>query len=116
MPGNDPPREMLDSILSQEGPVPLKERQLGRAVPHLVLLRVDPGSEERGLPAVHILLGVTGQLDLPKVLVDVPAARGRGTFLTLPTGLASAGAVARALGSNGQGLTPELGIARAPGW
>lgn len=116
MPRNDPPSKMLDPFLSQEESAQSKMRRPGRAAPHLVLLGVDPGSEERGLPAVHILLGVTGQLNLPKVLVDIPTARGRGTFLTLPSGLASTGTVAWALGSDTQGLTPDPGTTEAPGW
>lgn len=45
---------------------------------YLVFLRVDPRPQEGGLPAVHVLLGVAGQLDLPQVLVDVPGGQQRG--------------------------------------
>ena len=45
---------------------------------HLVLLRIDPGPQERRLPAVHVLLRVAGQLDLPQVLVHVPGGGRRG--------------------------------------
>lgn len=49
---------------------------------HLILLGINPGPEERGFPAVHVLLGVTGQLDLPQVLVHISGGKiefwGRG--------------------------------------
>lgn len=42
-------------------------------VQYLVLLRVDPSPQERGFPTVHVLLGVTGQLNLTQVLIHIPA-------------------------------------------
>lgn len=39
---------------------------------HLVFLWVNASPEERGLPAVHILLRVTCQLDLTQVFVHIP--------------------------------------------
>lgn len=82
-PGNDPPLPLAGGVSSSRG------ESGGWAAPYLVLLGVDPGSEERGLPAVHVLLGVTGQLNLPQVLVDVPV--GGAALLTLPVGPAGAG-------------------------
>ena len=35
-------------------------------------LWVDAGTQERGLPAVQILLDLTGQLKLPVVLIHIP--------------------------------------------
>lgn len=39
---------------------------------YLVFLWVNTSSEEGGLPAVHILLRVTCQLDLTQVFVHIP--------------------------------------------
>lgn len=39
---------------------------------NLVFLWVNTSSEERGLPAVNILLSVTRQLDLTQVFIHVP--------------------------------------------
>lgn len=42
---------------------------------HLAFIRVDTSPEEGGLPAVHFLLGVTGQLDLTQIFVHIPGGR-----------------------------------------
>lgn len=39
-------------------------------------LRVDASTQERSLPAVHILLSLAGQLQLPVVLIHVPEEGG----------------------------------------
>lgn len=85
------------------GPAQPAVSRPGGVPPHLVLFRVDAGPEERSLPAIHILLGVTGQLDLPQVLVDVPVVEGReegsDTRLTLPRSLAGAVSYSRGSGA-----------------
>lgn len=40
---------------------------------YLIFLRINARSEKRGFPAIHVLLRVTGQLDLTQVLIHVPA-------------------------------------------
>lgn len=42
---------------------------------YLVFLRVDAGPEEGGFPAVHVFLGVTGQLNLTEIFIDIPARK-----------------------------------------
>lgn len=39
---------------------------------HSSLFWVDSSTQQRGLPAVHLLLRVTGQLQMPVVLIHVP--------------------------------------------
>lgn len=39
---------------------------------HRDAFRINSGSEEGGLPSVHVLLTLTGQLQLTVVLVNVP--------------------------------------------
>lgn len=38
-------------------------------------LWVNPSSQQRGLPAVHLILSVAGQLQMPVVLIHVPKAK-----------------------------------------
>lgn len=42
----------------------------------MVFLWVNSRSEEGGFPAVHVFLGITGQLDLTEILVHVPREDG----------------------------------------
>lgn len=45
---------------------------------HPNTLGVHASPQEGGLPAVHLLLSLTGQFQLPIILVDIPARCGRG--------------------------------------
>lgn len=44
---------------------------------HPNALRIHASPQEGGLPAVHLLLCLTGQFQLPIILVDIPARAGR---------------------------------------
>lgn len=45
---------------------------------HPDTLRIDASPEEGGLPAVHLLLRLAGQFQLPVILVDIPARQPGG--------------------------------------
>lgn len=42
------------------------------------LLRIDPRTQERRLPAVHVVLRVAGQLQGAIILVHIPAGEDAG--------------------------------------
>lgn len=55
------------------------------AVTYPNTLWVDSCTKEGSLPAVHLLLGLTGQLQLPVVLVNIPDRKTRISLFPLPT-------------------------------
>lgn len=55
------------------------------AVTHPNTLWVDSCTKEGSLPAVHLLLGLTGQLQLPVVLVNIPDRKTQILLFSLAT-------------------------------
>ncbi len=53
---------------------------------YLVFLRIDSRPQEGGFPAVHVLLRVTGQLDLPQVFIHVPERKTVHHIRRIPEG------------------------------
>jgi len=53
------------------------------AVTYPNALWVDSCTKEGSLPAIHLLLGLTGQLQLPVVLVNIPERKTNISFSSI---------------------------------
>lgn len=54
------------------GPQPVPGHHQGKGNVYLIFLWINTSPEEGGFPAVHIFLGVTGQLNLTEIFIHIP--------------------------------------------